>query len=255
MFTRFKLSWRKWFWVWLGSICLLGTGLLAAPAEAAEPVSLMVQLRHSDGTAVTDEPLSLERLPDEEPITPTCLTDPSGRCTWPVGRGLYQLLFERPLDTISELALAEGGLRGFGVTVGDASITYSFTFHSDGRVYFDAAPEAAAPSPVIPIGEALHGGVVPTPISLAIVTESVATATPEALSTRETAVVPPVVSTPSGSAWRLLLFIAGGLFIGGSLHFLRLRSEQRQSKKREKQYHASISNLQSPLAGKEANDA
>jgi len=225
MFTRFKLSWRKWFWVWLGGICLLGAGLLAVPAQAAEPISLTVQLRHSDGTAVTAEPIRLERLPDEEPIDPACLTDSSGRCTWPVGRGLYQLLFERPLDTISELALAEGGLRGFGLTVGDASITYHFTFHSDGRVYFDATPEAAVPSPVIPIGEALHGGVAPTEVPLAIVTESVGpTPTPEATSGPETA-----VGSTAGSGWRLLLFIGGGLALGGSLH---VWSRQRQAANR-----------------------
>ena len=189
MIPRFKLSWRKWFWVLLGGSCLLGARLLVLPVQAAEPISLTVQLRRSDGTAVTHEPVSLERLPDEEPITPACQTDTNGRCTWPVGRGLYQLLFERPLDTISELALAEGGLRGFGVTVGEANITYHFTVHSDGRVYFDAAPEAAVPSPVIPVGEALHGGVVPTEVPLAIVTESVGpTPTPEGVSMPETAV-------------------------------------------------------------------
>ncbi|MCA9941918.1 MAG: hypothetical protein H6656_00915 [Ardenticatenaceae bacterium] len=222
MTTRFKLSWRKWFWVWLVGSCLLGAILLVVPAQAAAPISLTVQLRHSDGTAVTNEPVSLERLPDEETISPACLTDTSGRCTWPVGRGLYQLLFDRPLDTISELALAEGGLRGFGLTVGEANITYHFTFHSDGRVYFDAAPEAAVPSPIIPVGEVLHGGVAPTEVPLAIVTESVGpTPTPDAASTPETA-----VGSNSGSGWRLLLFIGGGLALGGSLH---VWSRQRQA--------------------------
>ncbi|MCA9918841.1 MAG: hypothetical protein KC445_12860 [Anaerolineales bacterium] len=230
MIPRFKLSWRKWFWVLLGGSCLLGARLLVLPVQAAEPISLTVQLRRSDGTAVTHEPVSLERLPDEEPITPACQTDTNGRCTWPVGRGLYQLLFERPLDTISELALAEGGLRGFGVTVGEANITYHFTVHSDGRVYFDAAPEAAVPSPVIPVGEALHGGVVPTEVPLAIVTESVGpTPTPEGVSMPETAVASPSASSPSGSGWRLLLFIGGGLALGGSLH---VWSRQRQAANR-----------------------
>ena len=225
--TRFKLSWRKWFWVWLGGSCLLGAILVVVPAQAAAPISLTVQLRHSDGTAVTNEPVSLERLPDEEPIAPTCQTDTSGRCTWSVGRGLYQVLFERPLDTISELALAEGGLRGFGLTVGEASITYHFTFHSDGRVYFDAAPEAAVPSPVIPIGKALHGGVVPTQVPLAIVTESVGpTPTTAVASTRGTDTA---VDPPSGSGWDLLLFLGGGLVLGGSLH---LWSRQRQASNR-----------------------
>ena len=197
MIPFFKLSWRKWFWVWLGGSCLFGACLMTGPAQAAEPVSLTVQLRHSDGTAVIGEPVSLARLPDEEPVTLTCLTDTSGRCTWQVGRGLYQLLFERPLDNISSLAVAEGGLRGFGVTVGDSNIAYHFTFHSDGRVYFDAAPEAALPQP-----EPIEG----------IAT----TATPGA--TRDGMPDAGDENPATESSWQLLLFISGGLIAGGGLH-------------------------------------
>ena len=217
MIPFFKLSWRKWFWVWLGGSCLFGACLMTGPAQAAEPVSLTVQLRHSDGTAVIGEPVSLARLPDEEPVTLTCLTDISGRCTWQVGRGLYQLLFERPLDDISSLAVAEGGLRGFGVTVGDSNIAYHFTFHSDGRVYFDAAPEATLPQPVIPEGAPLQGGVRPTPPPSPEPIEGIATtATPAA--TRDGMPDAGDENPATESSWQLLLFISGGLIAGGGLH-------------------------------------
>jgi len=197
--------------------CLfLWTGI--AFAQTTGDIQLQIRLRNSDGTAVTGETIILQRLPEEEPITPDCTTDANGECTWYVKRGLYQLLFERPLDDISALAVAEGGLRGFGITVGEEDITYHFTFHSDGRVYFDAAPEAAVPSPIIPSLDALHSGTAPTP---ALNDEPVEeTPTPEPANASDTA-----VDTASGKSWRLILFIGGGLVIGGGLHLLRLRSE------------------------------
>jgi hypothetical protein len=113
-------------------------------------------------------------------------------------------------------------LRGFGITVGDEPITYHFTYHSDARVYFDAAPEAAVPSPIIPVGDHLHGGTVPTPTLTDIEDEPVEeTPTPGQTSIPDTAVRP----APS-SPWRLILFIVGGLVIGGSLH---LRSRKKQT--------------------------
>jgi hypothetical protein len=168
-------------------------------------------------------------LPEEEAVPPTCLTDAVGRCTWHINRGLYQVLFERPLDDISTLALAEGGLRGLGITVGDEDIIYHFTFHSDGRVYFDAAPDAAIPSAIMPVGDVLQGGIKPTltpPPSTSLRTESglgesmPETSTPEPTVEPETAVEP-----TSSSSWHLILFIGGGLVIGGGLHLLRRRSE------------------------------
>jgi hypothetical protein len=248
---HFKIHWPNWrrlFRYWVLLCCCLSWAAFAAAqptsAQAVEAVSLTIKLRHSDGTAVVGETVILERQPEEAPIPPNCTTDASGSCSWTVKRGLYQVLFERPLDDISALAVAEGGLRGFGITVGDEPITYHFTYHSDARVYFDAASEAAVPSPIIPVGETLHGGAAPTPAQPAIDDEPVAeTHTAEPTSTPDTAVTPSF-----GSAWRLLLFIGGGLVIGGSLHFLRLRSEQLWSTKRQ--------NLsQSPLSGKEDADA
>lgn len=216
-----------WLASWLPFFLAMLVGV--AEAQTAGDTRLQIRLRASDGTAVVGETVILERLPEEEPILPECITDAHGECTWYVGRGLYQVLFARPLDDISALAVAEGGLRGLGITVGDEDITYHFTFHSDGRVYFDAAPEAAAPSPIIPVGDVLHGGTAPTPTLTVIEDEPVEeTATPEPTNTPDTAVDP-----SSGSSWRLILFIAGGLVIGGSLH-LWSRKKQTSGQKTKK---------------------
>lgn len=195
----------------------------------AQDTALQIRLRASDGTAVVGETVILERLPEADPY-PACITDAHGECVWQVGRGLYQVLFDRPLDDISALAVAEGGLRGLGVTVGDsglgdASITYHFTFHSDGRVYFDAAPEAAVPAPIIPIGELLQGGVVPT-LRPADSIDELDAATPTPMPTQ----APEGATKPTASGpWRSLLFIGGGLLIGGGLH---LWSRRRQMSSR-----------------------
>jgi len=213
-----------WMMLILASWLIVWTEV--AMAQASGALELRIRLRVSDGTAVAGETVILERLPDEEPITPECVTDANGECSWLVGRGLYQVLFTRPLDNISALAVAEGGLRGFGVTVGDSPITYHFTFHSDGRVYFDTAPEAAVPSPIIPVGETLHGGAVTTPVPTS---EQRIDVTPTRLPEQAGAEKPdanPASSTP----WRFLLFIGGGLVIGGGLH---LWSRKRQSPNRQ----------------------
>lgn len=220
----FKIHWPGWrrlfrYWVLLG--CCLGWAALAsahpATAQAVGAVSLTITLRHSDGTAVVGEAILLERLPEEELISPNCSTDASGSCSWRVARGLYQVVFERPLDAISSLAVAEGGLHGLGITVGDANIVYHFTFHSDGRVYFDAAPEAAVPQPIIPEGELLHGGVEPTAAPSPKPTEGIAmTATSAA--NRDGIPNDGGENRTTGNPWQLLLFIGCGLLVGGSLH-------------------------------------
>ncbi len=255
----FRINWPNWrrlfrYWVLLG--CCWGWAVLAATqpvsAQTAELVSLTVKLRHSDGTAVVGETIMLERLPEETPISPNCMTDASGGCSWTVERGLYQLLFERPLDDISSLAVAEGGLRGFGITVGDASIAYHFTFHSDGRVYFDAAPEAVVPSPIIPEGELLHGGVEATPSPKPAEGMAI-TATPSA----DDAANPDDDNKrpATGSSWRLILFIAGGLSIGGTLHLLRLRSGLRLSGQARPRQRRKTDNKPTPPNNQEAQDA
>ncbi|HRQ42040.1 MAG TPA: hypothetical protein PLD25_29320, partial [Chloroflexota bacterium] len=198
----------NWWAGWLPFLLALLVGV--TERQIAGDVHLTVRLRASDGTAVTGETIMLERLPEEEPMP--CVTDADGVCTWLVGWGLYQVLFTRPLDGISALAVAEGGLRGLGLTVGDADITYHFTFHSDGRVYFDSAPEAAVPAPLMPVGEAWHGGIVSTPSPVVAKDEPVNETPPPATALTPDTAVP---SPTSGSFWRLLLFFGGGLALGG----------------------------------------
>lgn len=210
----------EWVILILTGWLYLRTGVVLAQSSGA--TRLQIRLRYSDGTAVIGERIILQRLPEEEPVFLECTTDTNGECTWTITRGLYQVLFTRPLDDISALAVAEGGLRGFGITVGDEPITYHFTFHSDGRVYFDAAPEAAVPSPIIPVGDVLYGGTAPTPTMTVIEDEPAKeTATPEPTSSPDTA-----VDTTSDDSWYLVLFIAGGLVIGGGLHWWSRKRQQ-----------------------------
>lgn len=227
------LKWRTWPYVallglWLGLAIWPGHVAATQPAvlpvvpsmsQTTDVVALTVQLRHSDGTAVIGETVALERPPEAEPIPPTCVTDDSGSCRWWVGRGVYQLRFTRPLDEISALALAEGGLNGLGITVGDTAVSYHFTFHSDGRVYFDAAPEAAVPQPVLPAGELWHGGILPTltPTVETVPPEAAVLASPEAPAEAE--------ASPAGSQtrWRLLGYIGGGLLLSIAVHLCQQR--------------------------------
>ncbi len=169
---------RGWL---LGVFCgaVLWLALVTAPlptavAQDETTVPLTIRLRDSDGRPVTGEVVKLSRLPEETAVA--CTTDTQGECAWPAAPGLYQLLFDRPLDDISAAILGESGLRGLGVMVGGAPnsaasnddapngvvpndnkpITYHFTFHSDGRVYFDLAPDAPLPVPKIPTAEESH---------------------------------------------------------------------------------------------------
>ncbi len=218
-------------WIVVYVLCVMFTwpGDVARAQEGGG-VDLRIRLRASDGSAVVGEPVVLQRLPEEEDITPACRTDAEGICTWRVRRGLYQLLFDRPLDAVSALAVAEGGLRGLGITVGDAPITYHFTFHRDNRVYFDAAPEAAVPAPIIPESDELHGGVPATAVP-STVTAAPAVAVP----TAESTAIPVTTATPAKpSPWRVLFFMGLGLVVGGGLHlWTRKRKQPDRPAKRE----------------------
>ena len=239
---QWRWSLLNWILLWLllaVALYLSGVGLVGAdtstttepaPAISTEAVpvitnpageppyhTLRVYLRYSDGTAVTGESITLERLPQELPMS--CVTDERGRCTWQVGRGLYQVLFERPLDQISALSLAEGGLRGFGLTVGEFDIAYHFVFYGDGRAYFDAAPDALRPKPILPQFQSIQGGTLPFIDEAVLPAETtgqtvVANTTPEP----ETAAA---ATSPSGAS--LLLLLGLGLLLGGGLHLLQRR--------------------------------
>ena len=223
-------NWRQLFrlWIVLGSCWF--TGALAAhqPLLAQETgfVSLTIQLRDSDGLAVAGEPMVLQRLPDAEPTLPPCRTDSKGRCSWSVTPGLYQLQFDRPLDEVSALALAEGGLSGLGISVGETPVIYHLTFHHDGRVYFDAAPEADIPQPIIPTGQMLHGGVPqPTP-------PSADEALVPAMAPTATAAPSTAPAAKEETPWHLLLYVGGGILVGLTLYLFtpldQLRRQQSQ---------------------------
>ena len=219
-----------------GSIQRISAGSIQATStssvQATGDVPLQIQLRYSDGLAVSDEPILLQRLPDLQEMA--CTTDHNGRCIWTVERGLYQVIFSQSLDSISSLAVAEGGLDGFGLTVGDTPITYHFTFHHDAHVYFDAAPEAAVPDPIIPTGDSLHGGIMPTAVSTTV---AIAAVTPPSedgapsqampLAHDEAATTATLAGDdhPANPFWRLLLVVILGLALGGGLH---LWSRRRQ---------------------------
>jgi hypothetical protein len=210
-------------WICMVMVALGVTLVLIQAADAqteSEAVELTVRLRAGDGSAVAGEAVTLQRLPHEETVLPECVTGEQGTCTWLVGRGLYQVMFDRPLDEVSALALAEGGLRGFGLTVGDVNITYHFTLQGDGHVYFDATPMGAIPSSIIPTLEALHGGMAP-----ADTPEPTPESDPVALDGGDGAEEmndgsPADEGEDSASARRRrLLFLAGmGLMAGSSLH-------------------------------------
>ena len=144
---------------------ILGTLWLTPPVADGEAVTLTVQLRATDGAPLGGKAVILERLPDAAAEGPLCQTDPEGLCAWSVAPGLYQVRFPAyTLDDLSALALAEGGLSGLGITIGETAIRYAFTVQDDGHVYFDATPDAAAPTPRLPQAEAVVGDAPATPI-------------------------------------------------------------------------------------------
>lgn len=217
------------------ALCAFFVCMTAVSPAQAQSVRLEIRLRDGAGAPVAGESVTLQRLPEEADVQPACVTGAAGSCVWQVRRGLYQLLFARPLDDVSALALAEGGLRGFGLTVGEADVTYHFTLQADGRIYFDAAPEAAIPAAIIPSFDSLQGGAAPTPaitftdaaptamIELAPVVETaVPSAAPDFAG--ETAVTGP-------SSWRILLALGLGLALGGGLHLYSRRQPNRLTKR------------------------
>ena len=186
-------------------LLILGTLWLTQPVADGEAMTLTVQLRATDGAPLAGETIILERLPDAAALDPQCQTDPEGLCTWLVAPGLYQVRFPAyALDDLSALALAEGGLSGLGVTVGESAIRYAFTVQDDGHVYFDATPDAAAPTPRLPIKTDLSGGVIISP-AMSLVTEPTITITPVSLLPK------PEEATPSIAWW---MWLGGGVALG-----------------------------------------
>ena len=201
---------------WVAYIfCLLG---FWQTVMAQREVPLTVSLRDSAGTPIVGERVVLEQFPAGTAVS--CTSDAQGLCAWMVTPGLYQLLFARSLDEITAVAVAEGGLRGLGITVGETPITYSFTFHSDGHVYFDAAPTAAQPQPIIPATADLHSPLPDTAVS------STATATDVP------AQIDVATDDPAMSLFPLLLAAGAGMVVALIAHRLTRRSSQRMQKGR-----------------------
>lgn len=197
-------------------------------AQALVPVT--ISIRYMDGTPAKGEEVTLLSQPDY--IAQTAVTDENGLSIFNVSRGIYEIRFDASLDPVSALAVAEGGMMNFGITVGDEAISYHFTL-DNGLVYFDSTPDATVPSPIIPELKDLHfigGAGEPTPTSLSgtIVLEMKETVTPEV---SKTAVSPNITRqathTPiperlavnqDGSATNGLLLIgaiAVGMLLGG----------------------------------------
>lgn len=182
-------------------------------AQTTVPVTIII--RTADGAPVVDEAVRLIHQPSL--TTETAVTDTGGQCLFHVPRGLYEVAFTSRLDAVSALAVAEGGLHGFGITVGEAAITYHFTFQADGHVYFDDTPEAATPSPIKAQLADLHfiggaGQSTPTPLPPAAIADEAAQAmTPDptvAAKPDQTAV------TAAGDNRFLLIISLTGITIG-----------------------------------------
>lgn len=211
---------------WLNTILFLMISplIFVPPVWAQQTVRLEIRLRDGGGTAVSGEVVTLQRLPEEDAHSQECITNDEGVCTWQVGRGLYQLLFARPLDEVSALELAEGGLRGFGITVGDDPITYHFTLQSNAQIYFDAAPESIIPVPIVPTFEPHHEETESAPAIVLTAAEPVAEI--ELVPVEGTAISLTIhelngetaVDSVTNPIWQLLFYIGLGLFIGGTIY-------------------------------------
>lgn len=202
--------------------------------------TVTIRLRDTDGTPVAGERVRLLRPPENEPIPPDCTTDVNGECSWFVGRGLYALEFEElALDQLVALAVAEGGLTGPGITVGNEDITYGFVITNGNKVYNDLAPDSPVPEPFIPaLEDVIHHEVdahehdeenilpqpetTPFPELTPVVPSPPNQSTPTSVSVTliTSGNSPGGLSTPEPGGWwprvRFFLILGGGLVLGGA---------------------------------------
>jgi hypothetical protein len=126
--------------------------------------------------------------------------------------------------------LAEGGLRRYGITVGERSVSYHFTFHHDGLVYFDSEPSAPVPVVVVPSLEDLHLGHTPPATATAPPDETGGASTAETPAAQMPASATAMQLTGEGPSetpvltWLLFLSIAAGLLITVALPLMLRQS-------------------------------
>ncbi len=206
-------------------LCILWRFLTAAPSVWAQGRQVVVRVRNGTGQPLVGEEISLLSSPNDEAITPNCVTNEQGKCTWSVSRGIYQVQFvNRNLDAVSALAVAEGGLAHFGITVGDEDIVYHFVLYQDSHIYFDQTPDAPLPSPIIPTLEDLHWyedlKTSPAPAIISLEVEPTQTA----VAGLPTHTPEPIAETPAFDKGtprrRLALLIPIGLVLGLTLHLI-----------------------------------
>ena len=189
------------------------------PSVFADDVfPLEIHVRDADGNPLTGEPVRIALSLLENSTFEPCITDTTGSCRWEVGKGIYEVHWERPMDDLSVLTSAENGLNSFGVTVGDEPITYHFVLYTDSRIYFDAAPDAAIPEPIIPTIDTIH---LHTPIESRggeVEFSAENTPTPTVTPTKRPIETVHPTESDSSSPWHILLLIIIGLLIGGGLH-------------------------------------
>jgi hypothetical protein len=208
------------------SLWSLGLLIWIWQAVAPQMTTVNVQLRAADGSPIVGTSLQLVAFSAELAQAQPCLTNRAGSCIWPVEAGLYELLSDQPLDALSRYAVAESGLRGLGITVGDAPITYTLTIQPDNFLYFDTAPDALTPVPFIPTEANTHLTFTPTATAEVSAVGEPSQTTENTLT--DTTTTNPsaaeTVSEDSSLSNRLLIIIGIGSGIGIGLALLpRLR--------------------------------
>jgi len=192
--------------------------IIAGPVFADDLIPLEIRVRDAEGNPLAGEIVRIALSLSENSTFEPCFTNATGICGWNVNKGVYEVHWDRPMDDLSVLTSAENGLNSFGITVGDKPIAYHFVLHTDSRIYFDAAPNAAIPEPIIPTASMIHTH---TPIEN-WVGEAEFSAENTANTTQESA--DPLAETSgetrtdTNPLWRILLLIFVGLLIGGGLH-------------------------------------
>lgn len=194
---------------------LFSTFFIASNAVEDKPVRVTILIRNTTGRPVANEHVRIMRFPEATDALSSCTTGQDGRCEWTLANGVYEVSWNRPLDTWSRVASAENGLHSFGITVGSDPITYHFVLHNDQHIYFDAAPTASLPEPWIPTVDTLF---LHEPLDIARTKIGEDTAIVEALPSESVVISEIEVTSSNGHRMRIVLFIELGMLIGLTLY-------------------------------------